>query len=59
MGIEPTHLAWEANILPLKYTRIEFLQNLFQHTFTLLKSTFCFIINKSENPTSKLPYSRQ
>ena len=22
MGIEPTYLAWEANVLPLNYTRI-------------------------------------
>ena len=24
MGIEPTFLAWEANVLPLNYTRLAF-----------------------------------
>jgi hypothetical protein len=23
MGIEPTHLAWKASVLPLNYTRID------------------------------------
>ena len=40
MGIEPTYSAWEADVLPLNYTRIFALRMLFYHLVSIYASAF-------------------
>lgn len=48
MGIEPTPSAWEANILPINYIRIEEMEALFKshHDLKWFTNHHCFIHQK-------------
>jgi hypothetical protein len=40
MGIEPTSSAWKAEVLPLNYTRLSFIQNAFFRRAKILTVSF-------------------
>lgn len=67
MGIEPTSLAWEAGILPMNYTRIDFysLSSLAQKCknlqiifFVILQMSGLFLYNVSKRDCAEIGSSR-